>query len=173
MVAIAVLGSACVTGGSGCSILFAKGPPERVEPHQPIRCTSSYTAPVVDGLITALQIVRTLYAISLKDSDYKNPEFPRAADIGIGAGLSGLFLVSTGIGISRVGDCNELLEKIERRPEPRRPRPPPSLSPPQPMPRVDPDADTERAASSAAQEGKAAGEAAGASQREPAATPAK
>ncbi len=168
-----MLGSVCVTGGSGCSILFAKGPPDRVEPHQPIRCTRSYALPIVDGVITALQVVRTLYAVSLKDSDYKNPDFPRAADIGIGAGLSALFVVSTGIGVSRVGDCNELFEKVERRPEPRRTRPPANPWAPQPVPSVDTDADTERAASSAAEEAKAAGEAAGASQRAPAVEPAK
>ena len=90
MVAVVLVWATCVGAGSGCSILFAKGPPERLEPHEPVRCTRSYALPIVDGVITALQIARTLYAVSLKDSDYKNPEFPRAADIGIGAGLSGL-----------------------------------------------------------------------------------
>ena len=153
-------------GASGCSILFTKGPPTRVEPHEPIRCTKSYAAPVVDGLITVLHVARTLYAVSLTDRDYQGMQLTREADIAFGVGLSGLFLISTAVGSSRVGGCNELLEKVERRPEARRPRPARPFAPPPPA-GPDPDADEERAESAAAADAKAAGDAAAASQSKP------
>jgi len=164
-VGVALSLAACAVGGSGCSILFAHGPPERLEPHAPIRCTRSYALPVLDGIITALQVVRTAYAFSLSDQDYDHSAsgLNRPADIGIGLGLSTLFGVSTGIGIGRVGDCNALLEKTERRPEPLRTRPANPFAPPPPS--VDTDADAARAGAAAAEEAKAAGEAAGAAQR--------
>jgi len=171
---VALMVAACLGGGSGCSILFAKGPPERLEPHEPIRCSRSYALPVVDGIITALQVLRTLYAVSRDDRDYNGMPITRPADIGFGVGFSTLFLISTGVGISRVSDCNELFDKVERWPEPRRLRPPQNVwAPPPPAqpPASELDADTERAAAASAEEAKAAGQAAGAAAHQPAAKP--
>jgi len=170
--AVALLAIALVTGGSGCSIVFAKGPPERIEPHERPRCTHSYALPVVDGIIAALQVVRVLYALSLHDEDYKNLPLNRQADIGIGAGLATLFIVSTAVGGSRVGDCLELSEKVGtgRGPAPH------SVNPFTGRPRQAPDdedkPDVERArAAAAAADAKAAGEAAGRSTKPPAPSP--
>jgi hypothetical protein len=161
--ALVLASAACAIGGSGCSILFAKGPPQRVERGEPIRCTRSYALPVVDGLLMALQAARTIYAFTRSDADYKDDpaNLTRPVDIGIGIGFTTLHAVSMGVGVSRVGDCNELLEKIEHRAEPRRARPGNPFGPPPPT--VDWDADPARARAAAAEEAKAAGEAAGAS----------
>ena len=113
-----------------------------------------------------LQVARTLYAVSLTDRDYQGMQLTRESDIALGVGLSGLFSISTAVGTSRIGSCNELLEKVERRPEARRTRPARPFSPP-PPPGPDPDADEERAESAAAADAKAAGAAATSSQPKP------
>jgi hypothetical protein len=178
MLAVALSVATGVTGGGGCSLMFAKGPPERVERGEPIRCTKSYALPAVDGLITVFQVVRTLYAVSLSDRDYQGMDIPREADIGLGLFFSGLFLMSTAVGASRVGGCNALLEGTERRSEsrrrPARPSAPPRAAGPDPFAEPsrpagpDPFADEAPAdGTSAAGDPKAAGEAVDAAAPEP------
>ena len=170
--AIALLVSTCLTAGSGCSLAFTRGPPERLEPHQPVKCTKSYALPVLDGLFAASQVIRILYAVSLTDADYHGMALDRPTDIGLGVGLGVLSAISMAVGVSRVGHCNELLEAIERAPPPR-PRPRPfKLTPP--APEEEDEEDVARARAAAAEAAKAAGEAARASQPKaapPTATP--
>jgi hypothetical protein len=168
------LWSTCLASG-GCSILFAKGAPTRLEPHEPIRCTRSYALPGVDVVIAAVQGLNTALALALSDQDYKNAGVPisRTADIVRGSIMMGVFAVSAGVGYSRVGECNELIDKVEGRPEPRRRGPPPDPWQSQRPPGPDPDADLERAAATAgAEDAKAAGAAAARSSQTKPAQPA-
>ena len=120
--AVATVGLVLVAS-SGCSILFAKGPPERVERGQQIHCTRSYAAPVIDGIVAGSNVATTAYAISVSDAAYaKIPPYSRSAAIALGVGYAALYGISMGVGISRVGDCNELLERVGSRPDPARRR---------------------------------------------------
>jgi hypothetical protein len=101
---------------SGCSLLFVKGPPTRLERGEKMKCTTSYAGPVVDGIVTGLEVARVIYATQASDSTYAKLPYPRAADIGLGVGLAGLYALSMGVGISRVGDCNEVVSKFNLQP---------------------------------------------------------
>jgi type IV secretory pathway VirB10-like protein len=101
---------------SGCSLLFVKGPPTRLEPGEKMRCTTSYAGPVVDGIVTGLEVARTIYATQASDATYAKLPYPRSADIALGVGLAGLYALSMGVGISRVGDCNEVVSKFNLQP---------------------------------------------------------
>lgn len=93
---------------SGCSYLFVSGPgdwsPER-PPQQKPDCTTTPVMPLIDGIITGIQGVRTILAISLDDRDYVDSPLSREADIGLGLGLGVLFLASTITGANRISDC--------------------------------------------------------------------
>src|SRR5439155_14954438 len=95
---------------SGCSLVFttrAPDHPERIPPAMPIMCTTSRAAPVVDTIIAGLESVRTIFAVSAKDSVYQGATITRPADIGIGLGLTTLFAVSAIYGFSVTSGCDE------------------------------------------------------------------
>jgi len=165
LAAIALHASTCLTAGSGCSLALTRGPPERLEPNEPVRCTKSYALPVLDGLFAGLQVVRVLYAVSITDADYQGMMIDRPTDIGLGIGLGVLSAISMAVGVSRVGHCNELLETIARAPPPR--RRPRSFKLTPPPPEEEDEEDVARARAAAAEAAKAAGEAARASQPKP------
>src|SRR4051812_6090078 len=95
--------------GSGCSLLFVKGPPERALPHEPLRCTKDYVLPAVDGILAGLQAAGTVLAISQNDEYYQrhNLLVSRTANIAVGTALTALFATSMGMGIDRVSRCKE------------------------------------------------------------------
>jgi hypothetical protein len=168
---------------SGCSLLFVNGPPERAEAHERIECTDSYFIPALDGVITALQLARTVYAFSRSDDSYRNFPISRPADIAAGGALTLLFGISTKIGVDRVEGCEAA---VSRRPGGRPPargsvQGPVEWGPGGTLRRVKSDEETQdeadeaaavqaQAKARAAAEAKAAGEAAGANGK-PAAGP--
>jgi hypothetical protein len=96
---------------SGCSFCFVTPPPVRHS--QPVArpeadCSTSVAAPVIDGLITGYQVFRTGYAFQASDSDYRGAPISRGADIGIGLGMTALFLASTIYGGVNVAHCKRL-----------------------------------------------------------------
>jgi hypothetical protein len=100
----AVLALAC----SSCSFVFVQ-PPHHVEDQlaeSPRHCTSSKAAPIVDTLITGLEAVRTGLAVSADDSAYQNSPIDRKTDIGLGVGLTALFLASSIYGFYETGQCH-------------------------------------------------------------------
>jgi hypothetical protein len=101
----------------------------RVQAGQPVNCTTSKAAPVVDSVITGLEGLRTLVAISSDDSVYKNVPISREADIGIGVGLSALFVGSAIYGFSVTSRCENI---IRNREPPRYPTPDEPPSSPEP-----------------------------------------
>jgi hypothetical protein len=94
---------------SGCSFVFVDGPPPKKERGY-LRCTESMGWPTVDGVITGLQVVRTLYAASRSDADYEGSGLSRSGDIGFGIALTALFLTSTIVGAGRVNECRDAVE---------------------------------------------------------------
>jgi hypothetical protein len=114
-VVIACLGASC---SFGCSLLFVTSPPATVEklpPSEPVQCTSSKAAPVIDTLIAGYQVFRTGYALSRSNSDYKGAPIDRNADIGIGVGLAALFIASSIYGYSVTSECAEAKDNHERK----------------------------------------------------------
>jgi hypothetical protein len=101
---------------SGCSMLFAKGAPTRVEAGQEINCSRSPALPVLDGVVAGLEVARTALAISAKNSDYASLPYSRPVDIAVGGGMAIMYALSSGVGWSRVSSCNELLAKVGPRP---------------------------------------------------------
>jgi len=91
---------------SGCSFMFVKPPrkevPGRVEA---AGCTASMTAPAVDGVITGLQAVRTMFALSLSDTDYRGMALDRNTDITLGVVFMAVFGISAIYGVSNVNTC--------------------------------------------------------------------
>jgi hypothetical protein len=94
---------------SGCSLLFVKQPDSsaKVQPGAPKKCTTSRVLPVLDSILTGLEVVRTGVAIGADDSAYSSPNQPlsRQADIGLGVALSALFLGSAIYGYSATARC--------------------------------------------------------------------
>jgi hypothetical protein len=97
-------------GNTGCSLLFVTPP----RSHAGVsasrdKCTSSKAPPVLDTIITGLQLARTVYAAAAPDSVYRDPKQPlsRGADIGLGLGFSALFLGSAIYGYGATSRCAE------------------------------------------------------------------
>jgi hypothetical protein len=70
-------------GCSSCSYIFVSGKPANVEalpPSEPVECTTSKAAPVLDTVFGALEVARTGYALSLHDSDYSGQQLTRGAE---------------------------------------------------------------------------------------------
>ncbi|HVZ71022.1 MAG TPA: hypothetical protein VHJ20_01495 [Polyangia bacterium] len=131
---------ACLaTFSNGCSLLFVtplhstKG---NLTPNE--GCTDSQFAPVVDGIVTALEVLRTIYAFAAPDSAYRNSALSRPADITLGLAFVGLYGGSMIYGISATGECRRYHERgfdddddePARTPRPRGPVAPPPVVPP-------------------------------------------
>ncbi|HEY7376865.1 MAG TPA: hypothetical protein VIF57_32200 [Polyangia bacterium] len=94
---------------SGCSFFFVRRPDEAGGGgYAQANCTSSAALPTVDLVIALLQVVRTVYAISLKDSDYNGMALSRSADISLGLTIGTVFATSAGYGYHIVSTCREL-----------------------------------------------------------------
>ena len=106
---VLLLALACLTGGPGCSLIFARGGPKRPAPQQPVRCTRTYTAPLLDGLIAALFVTGVFYVAANPEGD-SHSAYTQTSGVAYGIGLAGLFTISMAVGIARVGRCHELLD---------------------------------------------------------------
>jgi hypothetical protein len=97
---------------SGCSFIFVTPPPSQVEqpvPHPNTDCTSGRAAPIIDGLITGYELVRTGYAAS-GGGDYAGAPINRQTDALLGAAFAALFLASTIYGTVNTSSCKRLKE---------------------------------------------------------------
>jgi hypothetical protein len=98
-------------GLGGCSFIFVDAPPprraERVAPHSAVKCTTSKAAPVVDTIITGLEVVRTAVAAGASEGDYNGAPISRGADIGFGLGFTALFGASAIYGFVVTGNCKD------------------------------------------------------------------
>jgi len=97
---------AALTPLGGCSFLLVKPPrkeaPGRIEAAD---CTASNTVPALDGVVAGLQGIRTMYAVSLSNADYRGMALDRDSDIAFGALLMALFGISAVYGASAVNAC--------------------------------------------------------------------
>jgi hypothetical protein len=103
-------GSALVLACSGCSFIFVSGPPSNVEklpPSEPVECTTSVAAPVLDLLGTGVEVVRTGLAIGARDGDYRDAPISRSSDIALGAALTVLLAASTIYGFDETSTCDD------------------------------------------------------------------
>lgn len=111
----------CVLFGilsSGCSFLFVTSPPANVEKlplSEPVECTTSDAAPLIDAAIAGLQVLRTAYALSASDSDYSGAPISREADAAFGVALTGVFTVAAAYGFSTTGECSDAKADRARR----------------------------------------------------------
>jgi hypothetical protein len=115
----------------GCSFVFVSGPPdhpEKLPPQMPLDCTTSRAAPILDGVFAGYETFRTTYALTRKESEYRDFPISRGADIGIGIGLTALFVVSMAYGFTATNDCEDAIDARLRRGPPEG-LPPPSIAP--------------------------------------------
>jgi hypothetical protein len=124
---------------SGCSFIFVTQPPAQAEQasHPTADCSTSRAAPVVDGIITGYQVVRTIYATQAPDSAYQGAPISRGADIGLGLSFTALFLASTIYGAVNTSECRDFkaradeYERSEERKRSEQQRPPPRRAKPE------------------------------------------
>jgi len=107
---------------TGCSFIFVTPPPAHAEQaSQPSAdCSTSRAAPIVDGIVTGYQVVRTLYATQAPDDTYQGAPISRGADIGLGLSFTALFLASTIYGAVNTSECRDFkarTDEQERRKE--------------------------------------------------------
>src|SRR5689334_21941103 len=89
-----IAGALLAFGGSGCSFCFVTPPPvpaQQPVAHPKVECTTSNVAPVIDGIITGYEIVRTAYAATASNGDYANSPISRGADLVLGVVFTGVF----------------------------------------------------------------------------------
>ena len=116
----------CVLCLPGCSWLFVEAPRAQVTPSQPVTCTRSKAAPIIDSVVTGLQTVRVVYALSQSEADYDDFPISRGADIGLGLGFTALFAASAVYGFSTTATCAAAEQRALVEPPP---APPPSALP--------------------------------------------
>jgi hypothetical protein len=103
-------------------IFTTKAPEYPPAPPVHITCTTTRAAPIVDTILAALEVARTVVAVNAEDSVYKDAPFNRSADIGFGVGFAALFAGSAIYGFSVTNRCSELNRGREQEyaPEPQR-----------------------------------------------------
>ena len=95
----------------GCSFVFSSGPSSdavRSPLSAPVDCSTSKVPPVLDTIITGFQVARTGLAASAEDKVYRDSSLSREADIGIGIGLTALFLGSAIYGYHATSMCTKV-----------------------------------------------------------------
>jgi hypothetical protein len=73
-------------------------------------CTSSYTLPLVDAIVTAIAAGTVIYAVATHDSSSPSSDVggpPKALAAGFGSLVGVGFGVSALVGVARVGNCRE------------------------------------------------------------------
>ena len=124
-----------ITGAlPGCSFLFVSPPPKgagEFASFEPVKCTTSKAAPVVDTVIAGLEAVRTGIALAASDSDYNGVPISRGTDIGLGLGLFALYGASAAYGYVVTGNCKDArggahYSKPPEDPDSPQPPPPPA-----------------------------------------------
>jgi hypothetical protein len=98
---------------AGCSFIFTAAPTERDRsPNRPLEqrvsCSTHYAPPLLDVLLTGVQVVSTVIAVRRSDADYRGAPISRDADVGIGVAVTGLALSSAIYGFRAVGECRDL-----------------------------------------------------------------
>jgi hypothetical protein len=100
---------ASFTLASGCSLVFVRPPKrDRAGQLQPVRCTASRAAPIVDTVIATAALFSIGLAFSRTDADYEDSATTRQSDVVGGAVSLALFGLSAAYGIASTGVCRRL-----------------------------------------------------------------
>ncbi|HVT06517.1 MAG TPA: hypothetical protein VHO67_03630 [Polyangia bacterium] len=134
---------------TSCSLMFVNGPPEDAKYVEPGECTVSNGWPAFDVILALLETLRTGYAITRTDEDYRGMTLSRPSDIGIGVALTALAAISAEVGFNRVKACKDAMidDRDSRLRPPRRRR---TAAPASYAPSAAPSTDTTTSASRAA-----------------------
>ena len=103
----ALMVSFVLLSASECSFIFVEAPPPNIERNQDLTCTTNYGWPIVDTLLAGFELLRTGYALSRSEADYRGMQISQGTDVGLGFGLLTLTAISAGVGYSRVGQCKD------------------------------------------------------------------
>jgi hypothetical protein len=117
----------------GCSFLFVSGPRAGEVRARALTCTTSNGWPIVDTLLASYQLVRTGFALSRSDADYRGMPLSRDGDIALGASLLALTAISAAVGFNDVSNCHDAHASLDDAPPPPRLRSP-SVSPARALP---------------------------------------
>ncbi|HVR20825.1 MAG TPA: hypothetical protein VMS65_14040 [Polyangiaceae bacterium] len=146
---LGVLGMMALSlASSGCSFLFADGPPDRHEKMIYFDCTSTPGLEVADGVLGASFALNGISALGQSESEFeeKNDGGNRNAFAATNLVLTGVFVGSAIYGIVMTENCKDAKEDLRRRVierETKRARPaapPPAPSPVAPPPAMPPPA---------------------------------
>ena len=96
--------------------MFVTPPPaladQPSEPHAD--CSTSRVAPVIDGIIAGVQVIRTVYTTQTPDSTYQGKApISRGTEFALNAGSAGLFLASTIYGAVNTSKCEAYKARSE------------------------------------------------------------
>jgi hypothetical protein len=133
---VALLGGLLTT--SGCSFVFASGPPSEQEVraaprYETPQCTATVALPALDGLLGLATLLATVQAVSSYEFDPNNDHSWNKTDLKIvGTAAVAVFAVSAIYGAVQVTRCKTYLDSFAPR-APRRAR-----STPQPQPSIEP-----------------------------------
>lgn len=95
---------------TSCSFLFVSGPPPHDQRIGRFDCTTTMAAPVVDGVLAALQVLGLVWAASKSDAEVREAAgIPRDNAIGVSISWAILYTASAVHGASRVSDCRDAL----------------------------------------------------------------
>jgi len=100
--------AALTLAAPSCSFFFVRRPDAAGGGYAQANCTSSGALPTADVVLALLQTVRTLYAVSLSDSDYQGMALSRSSDISFGLTLTTMFATSAVYGFHNVNACREM-----------------------------------------------------------------
>jgi hypothetical protein len=113
----------------GCSLAFVKGPPSNHRELTTFDCSTSNVAPVLDTLLTGLQVLNVVGAASSTDEEWAanydgNPPISRDAAVPLYIGLALLSGASMIYGYSTTSACRKAkAEAVEYEAQRQRPNP--------------------------------------------------
>jgi F0F1-type ATP synthase membrane subunit c/vacuolar-type H+-ATPase subunit K len=99
----------------GCSLFFVDGPPPADVRERGVvpNCTTSVAFPVVDALLASYFLVNLMINASKNASEFPMGEQQRAGALAFGGLFTGWAAISSGVGFSRVGGCDDAIAEAE------------------------------------------------------------
>jgi hypothetical protein len=109
---------------SGCSLLFVDGPRPKqpLDKQEPVVCSTSYAAPIVDTVLTGLAFVGAGIWATRSEEQARSMGTTQAGEIGIRMGIAGLTTASAIIGFTRLRPAASRMNRRNRHDDCRAPR---------------------------------------------------
>jgi hypothetical protein len=113
---------------TGCSFVFAKGPPDGHREVEYFQCTESRVAPILDVVGVGFSIAGAATAeddptTGLFDEDRDPLPLSRGTKIAMNVAVGAVFAVSSFVGFERVSACRAAIEELRQRSVARPPQP--------------------------------------------------